>query len=523
MNPSTPISDDIFTAFLKCKHKAHLKLAGVAGEKGDYERLQLRLAEEYRRRATALLLGADDGPAKVEQSPSLPDAIQQGPAVIVDATTTACGLSSRLDALERVGDTISGKRQYAPTLFVHGEKVTREAKLLLAFQGLVLASVQGSEPARGRIIHGGQFAAARVHLGTLLDEARGVIREIEEVRDKETAPQLVLNPHCGACEFRKRCHEAAVARDDLSLLRGLSAKEVARLNGKGIFSVAQYSHTFRPRKARKQQSAGVLRHPQSLQALAIREDTIYVAEKPSLPAAGVHAYLDVEGLPDRDFHYLIGLAVGDGDSRREFSFWADGPQDEARIWDSFLQTVGSLGDFVLFHYGSYEKDFLKKMGRLHGGDRQLLARIEARSVNVLSLIYSRVFFPVHANELKSVAAYLGFRWSAEDASGLQSIVWRYDWETTGAVQSLSCAIYAAFWPLFLPEHPLIPHLGFPVFLQRPRIRPVPHSTQLKHPQVQDRLRPAFPQRIPLSFNRCVYTVLQPASVTPLPSGTPTRR
>src|SRR5262249_55472879 len=67
----------------------------------------------------------------------------------------------------------------------------------------------------------------------------------------------------------------------------------------------------------------------------------------------------------------------------------------------------------------------------HGGDTGLLARVRSRSVNALSLIYARVYFPVHANDLKSVAACLGFRWSAPDASGLQAVAWRYGWEATG--------------------------------------------------------------------------------------------
>ncbi len=54
----------------------------------------------------------------------------------------------------------------------------------------------------------------------------------------------------------------------------------------------------------------------------------------------------------------------------------------------------------------------------------------SRSLNVLSLIYSHVYFPVYANDLKSVAGCLGFRWSAPDASGLQSIVWRHTWQAT---------------------------------------------------------------------------------------------
>ena len=59
----------------------------------------------------------------------------------------------------------------------------------------------------------------------------------------------------------------------------------------------------------------------------------------SLPAAIVHAYLDVEGLPDEDFYYLIGLVVRDGDAGREIQLLGGRAQDEARIWESFLQAV----------------------------------------------------------------------------------------------------------------------------------------------------------------------------------------
>jgi hypothetical protein len=173
------------------------------------------------------------------------------------------------------------------------------------------------------------------------------------------------------------------------------------------------------------------KHDHALQALAIREKTVYVARRPTLPEGKALVYLDVEGLPD-DFYYLIGLTVVQGSTRREFSLWADTKADEAAIWAAFLRTVGEWGeDFVLFHYGSYESKFLDRMKARHGCDPGVLARIKARSVNVLSLIYARVYFPVHANDLKSVAGCLGFRWSAPEPSGLQAIAWRHGWEATG--------------------------------------------------------------------------------------------
>ena len=39
-------------------------------------------------------------------------------------------------------------------------------------------------------------------------------------------PRLVLNSHCQVCEFKKRCHTEATAKDDLSLLRGMAETEV---------------------------------------------------------------------------------------------------------------------------------------------------------------------------------------------------------------------------------------------------------------------------------------------------------
>src|SRR5262249_8563863 len=158
----------------------------------------------------------------------------------------------------------------------------------------------------------------------------------------------------------------AVEKDDLSLLHGLTRKDIIRLNRRGIFTVTQYSHTFRPRKSRRSQPTnGTRKYHHSLQALAIRDGTIYVAEKPVLPSTAIRIYLDVEGLPDTDLYYLIGLVITEGDAKQEFSFWADGRQQEGRIWQEFLQTVSLFGDFAIFHYGSYESKFLRKMAQRH--------------------------------------------------------------------------------------------------------------------------------------------------------------
>ena len=44
------------------------------------------------------------------------------------------------------------------------------------------------------------------------------------------------------------------------------------------------------------------------------------------------------------------------------------------------------------------------------------------------MIFGSLYFPTYSNGLKDIARYLGFEWSDANASGLQSLHWRVEWE-----------------------------------------------------------------------------------------------
>src|SRR4029077_17247893 len=115
--------------------------------------------------------------------------------------------------------------------------------------------------------------------------------------------------HCGQCEFQTRCSTQARERDELSRLSGISEKDRTRLHSKCIFTVTQLSYTFRPRRRRRESRGKQEKHHHSLQALAIRENKIHTVGIPDLKLNGTPVFLDVEGLPDRDFYYLIGIRI----------------------------------------------------------------------------------------------------------------------------------------------------------------------------------------------------------------------
>jgi hypothetical protein len=70
------------------------------------------------------------------------------------------------------------------------------------------------------------------------------------------------------------------------------------------------------------------RNDHSLRALAIKKNQIHVVGAPSLRLGAVPVFLDVEGVPDKDFYYLVGLRFQSNGKHVERSFWADDLEGE---------------------------------------------------------------------------------------------------------------------------------------------------------------------------------------------------
>jgi predicted RecB family nuclease len=428
---ATKITGDALESYLKCKTKAHLKLAGHQGSMSDYEGLLVASRQEVRRQAIAKILAQHPETEVARDIPLTAAALRAGPSFVLDTTLEDDLLTLRFAGLKRVeGSSKLGDFHYVPMLFHEGRKVGKEQRLLLELHGLILSQIQGRLPANGVVWHGRECKATRVRLNPDKRRAERFLQEVREMGSAESPTRLILNEHCQVCEFRQRCHDQAVQEDNISLIRGMSERSIRKYQKKGITTLSQLSCTFRPRKNNKREVKNRRPHSFGLQALAVRDGRIYVYGTPDLPTSPVRIYLDVEGDPDRNFVYLIGLVIDEGGAERRHSFWADDEAGEERIFREFLDVVGSYEDFSLFFYGRYETDYLNRM-RGRSGSKRLINRLLDGSVNVLRAMYGKVYFPTYSNGLKDVAPALGFSWTEKDASGVQSLVWRHRWERGG--------------------------------------------------------------------------------------------
>jgi predicted RecB family nuclease len=429
---ATEITREIVESYLNCKYKGHLKLTGQQGTRSDYEILLAESRDELRRRAIDKILARCQGEEMVRDVVLTTPVLKQGAAFIVNATLEDEHVALAFDGLKRAdGPSKVGDHHYLPVLHHHGDKVGRQQKILLALHGLVLARVQGLRPAVGLIARGPEARLGKVRLDAkLYRQAEQILDEMKRLQASGQPPRLMLNKHCQMCEFRQQCRKKAEEADDISLLGGVGEKELKKYNRKGLFTLTQLSCTFRPRKRGKRvKRAGYVRYA-ALQALAIREKKVHVYGTPDLPRKPVQVFLDTEGNEDGSFVYLVGVLVVEGDGRTTHSFWADGPDQEVRMFDAFLDLLARYEDFALFHYGGYEKTLLKRMRKVVTR-KDLVDRALGKALNVLSAIHASVYFPTFSNGLKDIGRYLGCTWTEENASGLQSLVWRARWEQAG--------------------------------------------------------------------------------------------
>ena len=398
-------------------------------DRGDLKTARWRLARGLALEAAFLDSKRRDSGNPVHHS-DVRTTIQEYPPT---SEETRVLLVTNLQAVERLTSEQGRKTaQYIPIRFIFRTKVTSDDKLLLGFDALVLSEVLGRNVSHGRIIRGDTYIVSKVKTAPLFGKVRKRIERIVALLRSASPPDLELNRYCVECEFKAECREKAIQTDDLSLLQGMTLKERETNHRKGIFTVTQLSYTFRPRRRPKSLRGKKEKYHHSLKALAIREKKIHLAGNPELKIDGTPICLDVEALPDQGFYYLIGIRIRNTNSTAQCSLWADTTNDEEIIWREFLTILSSLKNPILVHYGSFETTFLTDMTRRYGGPPEGSGAATAikSAVNLLSVIFSQVYFPSYSNGLKDISRFLGFEWSEPNVSGIQTIMWRENWHTS---------------------------------------------------------------------------------------------
>lgn len=207
-------------------------------------------------------------------------------------------------------------------------------------------------------------------------------------------------------------------------MAALKPKEILQKNNRGIFSVKQLSYSFRPMKNPYRRRKFL----PELKALAIREGKTFILDMPELKQVETDVYLDFEGILDRGSNYLIGVILKTNEAETQYSFWSNNEDQQTEIFIDLINLLKPLNSFTIYHYGSYEINALKNISKKLSTEQQEFLKIMIdNSCNILNIFSHNIYPPTYSNSLKEIAQFLKFKWTESGASGLQSVIWRYDW------------------------------------------------------------------------------------------------
>ena len=212
------ITSSLFDAFLKCATKCHLRSLGETGSGNEYAEWVRGQDETYQRDAARRLREAVPeteravGPPATENLKDAKwrlavDLVAQTPAKSPDtqlrqsppneetpelrSLASEQPLESCLHAVERVPSEGRGKpARFVPIRFVFRNKLTKDDRLLLAFDALILSQVLGREVSLGKIIHGDDHATLKVKTAVLTAEVRKHVDKIAALLSSPAPPDL---------------------------------------------------------------------------------------------------------------------------------------------------------------------------------------------------------------------------------------------------------------------------------------------------------------------------------------------
>jgi predicted RecB family nuclease len=282
---------------------------------------------------------------------------------------------------------------------------------------------------------------------SMWDEYGAVLVSVEDIADRHVTTRPGLISACALCHWRSYCRREIVGADDLTLISelGRSAREkfptdiatVANLASASLSDLIADGKSAIPgigeKTLRRYHARAVLQKQAS--------PAPYFADEVRLPASNTELFFDIETDPFRGLCYLHGFVERTGrasETEKYVSFFAEEAIEEAER-DAFAEAwayVQAHSNAVVYYYSHYERTIWKQLANRYPDvateDDVIVLFEEERFVDLYSdIVKSRMIWPTYSLSLKTIAAFLGFKWRDTDPSGAGSIQWFHEWVETG--------------------------------------------------------------------------------------------
>jgi uncharacterized protein len=339
----------------------------------------------------------------------------------------------RPDLLERrAGRSRFGDHHYAPVDIKSSHSVHKEQQLQLTLYAVVLGALQGVRPRETAIINVDHERIPFRPDATHVAKTRAKAKEILAVLAGQKPPPRLASK-CKRSPWFQECVREAEAANDIALIYDLDSRSHPALRRAGIRTVKDAADMDASALPVIPFCSQAKLERVRLQAQALQTGELRWLARPSIPAAPLRVYFDIEGDPLLDVQYLFGFWIeGDGPPRY-VRFLAERPEDERRMWNDFLAWLETLPEeYAVYHYADYERAHTLRLAGEYGSS-PAFERFASRYVDLLKTVKESVVFPLYFYSIKDIAKsrFLNYKWRHKKAGGAQSIFWYEEWLETG--------------------------------------------------------------------------------------------
>ncbi len=335
--------------------------------------------------------------------------------------------------LRRPGRSRFGDFLYIPIDVRRGTRLRKDETFRLFFYAELIEAIQGAAPTALLCVNR-DGAILSPESTESMEEYREFTQRLRRTIDGE-CPEPVYRKGCAdTSPWGNACLRLATERDDIALLFSISQKQMSGLRAQGIETVHQAAD-MDPLQLDGAAPGLTLRGLLRLQkqARSLIDRAVIVREPWPSPSAHAPVFFDIESHPGTDEDYLYGFWIqqADGSWSAQALDRFDG-SSERDLWErllAFLQTLPP--NYRAYHYGDYEMTRLTGLATRYGSEQNpWLAQFLSRLVDVKELVRDTLVLPLFFYSLKSVAAFLGYRWREEIRHGRDSIYVYEAWQQT---------------------------------------------------------------------------------------------
>tara|TARA_Y100001968_G_C19408932_1_gene745250 strand:- start:161 stop:1645 length:1485 start_codon:yes stop_codon:yes gene_type:complete len=354
-------------------------------------------------------------------------------------------LIQKYEGISKFGDFT-----YRPVITRQGNNITREHKLLLTMKGLLLEKFQGTKVPLGILIYlnQGKFEINKISLHDgLYKELFNSIKRIKYDLSQSKPPPLTSNrKKCSICNWKELCNNEANIEGDLSEINGIGTKRKQILEKLGINSIKDLAKTNPASLKSKLKEFGSQHSeiaPQIVtQALAqVSGNKKRINKNKALTelnkSPGILIY-DIESDPDVSHDFLHGFISIQRDSEGNLNIEKSKyhpilnieKNNEKLLWRRIKRKLKKYPDWPILHYGETELLAILKIAKEQGQDDNEIKVFQDRFIDIHERLKKHWILPTSSYSLKSIAKWLGFQWTKEDADGSKALLWWRQWQSS---------------------------------------------------------------------------------------------